>query len=372
MLPTAALQYDLPPDLLATAPAEPRGSSRLMVVRLTDPSAVEHRKFADLPEYLSPGDLLVLNSSWVVPARFFGLREDTSGKIEGLYLKTVRDGAWEVLLQSGGRLVAGLRVRLLGHDRAPSKYSLHLLRREGDGWLAEAREGAEQLKSAAAAGEILTSIGVTPLPPYIVAARKQTGQHIADAQDRSWYQSVYADLQSRGSVAAPTAGLHFTQAMLESLASKQVERAEVSLHVGPGTFKPVQTEFVEQHAMHAEWYRVPSKTIAAIEAARARGGRIIPVGTTSVRSLESLPDPLTDMVRRDGVRSETRLLITPGYHFRWTDALLTNFHQPGSTLMALVAARLPGGVPQLLDLYRQAIAERYRFYSYGDAMLLVP
>jgi S-adenosylmethionine:tRNA ribosyltransferase-isomerase len=343
-----------------------------MVVRTGDPAAVEHRVFTDLPDFLRAGDLLVLNSSWVVPARFFAVREDTSGKVEGLFLKPGREESWEALLQAGGRMTPGLRLRLLAHDRSPSKYALHLMHRIGDRWLAEVREGPEHHKSHAAPADILAHVGVTPLPPYILSARRHAGEHVADVQDRAWYQAVYADPRDRGSVAAPTAGLHFTPGLLETLAAKGVARADVALHVGPGTFKPVQTEFVEQHAMHPEWFRVPASTIAAVEATRARRGRIIPVGTTSVRALESLPDPLPESARREGVRGETRLLITPGFGFRWNDALLTNFHLPGSTLMALVAARLPGGVTQLLDLYRRAISERYRFYSYGDAMLILP
>ncbi|MBL8746435.1 MAG: tRNA preQ1(34) S-adenosylmethionine ribosyltransferase-isomerase QueA [Phycisphaerae bacterium] len=372
MLQTASLQYDLPSDLIATRPAEPRDSARLMVLRRSDPAHVEHRRFSDLPEFLTPADRLVFNTSWVVPARFDGFRADTSGKIEGLFLTTLEPGVWEVMIQSGSRLTQGMILRLHGRDRVPSRYSLRLDRKTSDGWRVELRQGPELERVTTDAAEILSQIGATPIPPYIRSARRNSTEHVSDDQDRRWYQAVYANPQTRGSVAAPTAGLHFTSDLLDRLSALGVSRTEVALHVGPGTFKPIQTEYVEQHPMHAEWCRVSAAAVDSIEITRAAGGRIIPVGTTSVRTLESLPNPITDAIRREGFAAATRLLITPGYQFRWTDALITNFHLPGSTLLALVAALFPEGVPRLLDHYRQAVRERYRFYSYGDAMLILP
>lgn len=371
MLPTASLHYHLPQDLIATRPADPRDSARLMVVHRDDPSRIEHKRCADLPGYLNPGDRLVFNTSWVVPARFEGVRADTAGKVEGLFLHTLEPGVWEVMLQAGSRLTPGIVVRLHGRDRAASRFALRLDRKTHDGWRVELCQGSELERVTTDAAEILSHIGSTPIPPYIRAARKHSTDHISDEQDRRWYQTVYANPQTRGSVAAPTAGLHFTPTLLEHLAAKGIERTDATLHVGPGTFKPIQTEFVEQHEMHAEWCRLSSIAVESLEHTRAAKGRIIPIGTTSVRTLESLPNPLTDAERREGFTAETRLLITPGYEFRWTDALITNFHLPGSTLLALVAALLPEGTPRLIDLYKEAVGERYRFYSYGDAMLIL-
>jgi S-adenosylmethionine:tRNA ribosyltransferase-isomerase len=276
------------------------------------------------------------------------------------------------MLQAGGRLAPGVVVRLTGRDGSPSRYALRLDRRTTGGWRVEVRQGMELEAARGDPAEILAAVGATPIPPYIRSARRGAPEHVTDEQDRRWYQSVYADARAKGSVAAPTAGLHFTPGLLERLAAGGVGRTDVLLHVGPGTFKPVETEFVEQHPMHPEWCRITPRAVGELVGTRAAGGRIIPVGTTSVRALESLPHPLTDTTRRDGFAGETRLLITPGMPLRWADGLVTNFHLPRSTLMALVAALLPEGVPRLLDLYRTAIGEGYRFYSYGDAMLILP
>jgi S-adenosylmethionine:tRNA ribosyltransferase-isomerase len=190
--------------------------------------------------------------------------------------------------------------------------------------------------------------------------------------DRRWYQTVYADPGAPGSVAAPTAGLHFTDSLLAGISALGCRRADVRLHVGAGTFKPIETQFVEEHPIHEEWLEAPARAVAELEAARARRGRVFAVGTTSVRAIESLPEPLHPRIRSDGYRGATRLMISPGYSFCWTDALLTNFHLPRSTLLALVAALLPEGIERLIEIYAEAVAERYRFYSYGDAMLVLP
>lgn len=348
----AELDYDLPADRIAVAPAEPRDAARLMVVHRAS-GDVEHVRVRDLPGYLSPADLMVVNQTRVVPARFEAVREATGGRVEGLYLSHGPDGTWQVLLESGGRLRPGEWVRL------DESASLQLTRRVERGqW--EAR-----LHADVDAWTLLARIGATPLPPYIRKARRQADLPETDAADADRYNTVYA--ADPGAVAAPTAGLHFTPELLSAIEARAVARATLTLHVGIGTFAPVQTEELEAHAMHAESYTVPAATLAALAAARRRRGRILCVGTTTVRALESLPDPLPTADHSD----TTRLLIAPGFGFRFTDVLLTNFHLPRSTLLALVAA-LPGmGVNRLKALYRMAIDRGYRFYSYGDAMLLL-
>ncbi len=368
MLRTDELDYHLPEDLIAVRPAEPRDSARLMVVRRADPARVEHRTVRDLPELLDAGDLLVFNRSRVLPARFFAVREDTGGKAEGLYLRDGDEpGTWEVMVKAR-RKSEGAVIRLLGRDAEPGPIRLTLLRRVGDrepgAWLAkvEGRTG-----EPADACQALAELGFTPLPPYIVAARKRMGLDIADEQDRAAYQTVYA--AEAGSVAAPTAGLHFTPDLLGRLDERGVERGEVVLHVGTGTFKPVETETVEAHQMHSERCALTPGLRQRIEARMAgrTPGRVIPVGTTSARTLESFA-----RLDRDPDWLETEILITPGHDWRWAHGLLTNFHLPRSTLMAMVASLLPGGASDLRSLYKLAVAERYRFYSYGDAMLLLP
>ncbi|MCC6285862.1 MAG: tRNA preQ1(34) S-adenosylmethionine ribosyltransferase-isomerase QueA [Phycisphaerales bacterium] len=349
MLRTDELDYDLPPEAIATRPASPRDSARLMVVRgARDP---EHARVCDLAELLRAGDVLVFNRSRVLPARFEGVRADTGGRVEGLYLRDGREaGTWEVMLKAR-RFKVGMRVRL---DHA----ELELIAR------ADADEpGAWVVRTHGGAVEVLARAGLTPLPPYIRSARVRRGESVPDADDRAWYQTVYA--REAGSVAAPTAGLHFTPALLEALDAAGIGRATVVLHVGSGTFKGVETPTVDEHPMHAERCAMDDACRATIEAARQRGGRVFAVGTTSARTLESLWE-------RDTREAETRLLITPGYRWRVVDGLLTNFHLPRSTLMAMVGALLPGGVARLRALYGQAIGAGYRFYSYGDAMLVMP
>lgn len=368
MLRTRDLEFELPEELIARVPAEPRDASRLLVVSRSDPGLMEHRVFRDLPEYLKRGDVLVFNRSAVLPARLAGRRADTGGGVGGLYLGSGHDGTWTVMLRAGSKLREGLRIELVDARGEATGDALQLLSRAGMEWTVRvrAREG-----SPAAPETVLERAGATPLPPYILGARRHEGIEVGDDRDRAWYQTVYADRARAGSVAAPTAGLHFTPGLLERVDAMGVARTGVVLHVGAGTFKPVETEFVERHPMHSEWCEVSGETIAACVAARQRGGRVIPVGTTSVRALESLPHPLQGEAVR-GVVQETRLLITPGFPWRWTDGLVTNFHLPHSTLLALVGALFEGGVPRLLEIYAKAIEARYRFFSYGDAMLVLP
>ncbi len=382
MLRTSDLDYSLPADLIATRPADPRDAARLLVLSRADPSVRTDAHVRDLPSILRAGDVLITNVSSVLPARLEG-RRASGGKIDGLFLAELsRDDAgtvWAVMLRSGRKLAAGERIDLVraAAPDGPPASALTLIERAGDHW----RARIEGPLGAAPTPQILGTIGATPLPPYILAARRAHDDRIADAQDRAWYQTVYARPSAPGSIAAPTAGLHFTPALLDALRARGVSRAEVTLHVGAGTFKPVEAEHVEEHPMHEEWRQVPRQTLDAIDSARAAGGRAIAIGTTSARAVESLQSdrPLTDAE----LSGSTRLLISPGHRWARLDGLLTNFHLPRSTLLALVASLLEPepprpdhaageGVRRLLAAYQHAIRERYRFYSYGDAMLILP
>ncbi|MBM4108230.1 MAG: tRNA preQ1(34) S-adenosylmethionine ribosyltransferase-isomerase QueA [Phycisphaerae bacterium] len=396
MLRTDELDYHLPQDLIATEPASPRDSARLMVLSRSNAARLEHRTVADLPSLLHAGDLLVFNTSWVVPARLIG-RRPTGGRVEGLFVKEW-SGGWVCMLRGGG-LRPGLLIGLgRGASGEASGVSLELVERAGDepgGWRVRVL-GAEGLSTPT----VLERLGLTPLPPYILKARRDRLALVDDRADRGRYQTVLAahgpavaaqrvredDGGGSASIAAPTAGLHFAPGLLARLESAGVRRAEVVLHVGSGTFRPIEAEVVEEHRMHAEWCRVPEETRAAME--RARGGRVIAVGTTTARTLESYAaalegdDDLRARVGASGLARgvwpdwlSTRLLITPGFRWRWCDALLTNFHLPRSTLLAMVASRLddpPAGLTRLLDAYRAAVSAGYRFYSFGDAMLILP
>jgi S-adenosylmethionine:tRNA ribosyltransferase-isomerase len=365
MLPTQALEYDLPEALIARHPAEPRSTARLMVVR---DDSVEHLRIADLPDLLLPSDALVMNRTSVLPARFVGRNADTGGKTEGLWLGDVtleggRPG-WQMLLKAR-RLREGKRVTLLAPDGTDSCVTLRLLgRSKVDGlWQAEV-EGAHGRSTPA----VLDEVGLTPLPPYIRSARFRAGEDVADARDRADYQTAIARASGSGpiagSVAAPTAGLHFSPELLGAIDRAGVRRGEVVLHVGAGTFKPVETEYVQQHPMHREWC-----SLAEAAWALDHPGRVVAVGSTSARTLETFAQHTGDA--SEGWL-ETDLLIAPGYAWKRVDALLTNFHLPRSTLLAMVGALVPGGIERLRALYAEAVALEYRFYSYGDAMLIVP
>jgi len=334
------LDYQLPGHLIAQFPTQRRDAARLMVLdRAT--RAIQHRTFADLPALLQPGDILVLNNTRVLPARLLGRRARTGGKWEGLYLRTLPDGDWELLCQTRGRLEVG---ELIEVDSLP----LRLTGRRDGHWLARPESPGDAVA-------LLEQHGQIPLPPYI-----RKGQ--AETTDRERYQTVYAELA--GSVAAPTAGLHFTPELLARLNERGIGCAFVTLHVGIGTFQPIKTDDIESHIMHHEWGELPAETADAITACRARGGRVVAVGTTTVRVLETVASlgPLTAW------RGETNLFIRPPYTFRAIDALITNFHLPRSTLLLLVGAFV--GLDTLLAAYQSAIEKEYRFFSYGDAMLI--
>lgn len=364
------LDYHLPADLIATRPAQPRDEARMMVVSRAG-EIVEHARVRDLPRFLRQDDLLVRNDTAVCAARLVGRRLDTGGRVEGLYLETIEDAApgmpvWRALLKSNGTLRPGQRVGLIDARGGMTAIVLTLLAREGEAWRLEC-------SSAESAALVLEGAGWTPLPPYILRARMAGEQGdearaFDDESDRAWYQTMFADSAKRRSVAAPTAGLHFTPALDAALAARSVRAAHVTLHVGAGTFQPIKSATIEAHPMHHEWFEASAATIRAIDETRKRRGRVIAVGTTTVRALESIPD--TAAARGRDHAGTTDLLITPPYEFRRVDGLLTNFHLPRSTLLALVGAFI--GLPALRRLYETAVEARYCFYSYGDAMLLLP
>jgi len=343
------LQFELPEAMIAQRPAESRDASRLLVLNLAE-GEIAHRSFPDIRDYIEPDDCLVLNDTRVTPARFF-CRRATGGKIECLYLHE-NDGDWRVLLRPSTRLKIGERLSCPGTEHE----LLIQTRRERGEWEVRPTPAIEPL-------QLLQRIGQTPLPPYIRRDDKP------DALDEQRYQTVYA--RSFGAAAAPTAGLHFTQELLEEINAKGVRTVKLTLHVGIGTFAPIGVDDLALHDMHAEYYEIDAQTIAALNATRKAGGKIVAVGTTSVRVLESLGDRLgaggEDLARdRSGW---TDIFIYPPYQFRNVDCLLTNFHLPGSTLLALVMAF--AGVEQTRTAYAAAIDKQYRFYSYGDAMLIV-
>jgi S-adenosylmethionine:tRNA ribosyltransferase-isomerase len=335
--------YHLPEHLIAQHPAAERDAARLLVVRRA-PRAIEHRTFRDLPDLLAPGDLVVLNDTKVLPARLVGRREGTGGKWESLFLRTTESGLWEMLAQTRGypelgtAFVTDTNLRLVLRGRTPDRH-----------WLMEPGE-------AGTPPELLSRYGHIPLPPYIRKGREE-------AADRERYQTVYAN--AAGSVAAPTAGLHFTPAVFERLAAKGIGTARVTLHVGLGTFAPVKEEDPTKHQIHREWCAVSQETIDLIRATKARGGRVSAVGTTTTRTLES--------AARSGALApfcgETDLFIHDPYTFRVVDALVTNFHLPRTTLLLLVGAL--AGSDLLRTAYEEAVRHEYRFFSYGDAMLVL-
>jgi S-adenosylmethionine:tRNA ribosyltransferase-isomerase len=341
-LKTSDFYYELPPERIAQHPAPERDASRLMVVH-RDTGAIEHKRFGDILEYLEPGDALVINTTRVMPARLLCSREDTDGRGEILLIRPLGDDTWEAMAKPARRFRPGRRFVF------------------GEGLTAEVTEehedGLRVLRFACENGAVydaFEALGRLPLPPYIHET----------PEDESRYQTVYA--RQKGSAAAPTAGLHFTPELLDAARDKGINVLPVLLHVGLGTFKPVQTEEISNHRMHAEYYEISEATAAGVNAARQNGGRIFAVGTTSVRTLESAAGPDGRVNAGSGY---TGIFITPGYAFRAVDALITNFHLPQSTLLMLVSAFYSREA--VLAAYAEAIREEYRFFSFGDAMLLL-
>jgi S-adenosylmethionine:tRNA ribosyltransferase-isomerase len=331
--------YDLPHELIAQLPLPERRASRLLVLDGAT-GGTQDRSFAELPELLAAGDLLVFNDTRVLPARVFG-KKPTGGRVELLLDRLLGPRTALVHLRASHKPAPGTDVELPGGARA------RVVARAGE---------LTQIELDCDVVPFLEEHGATPLPPYI--------ERTPDAADRERYQTVFARVP--GAAAAPTAGLHFDSALLEALAARGIERAFVTLHVGAGTFAPVRTERVEDHELHAEWVEVPAAACAAVERCRARGGRIVAVGTTSVRALETAARG-GQLTRFSG---DSRLYIYPGFDFRVVDAMVTNFHLPESSLLMLVAAF--AGREQTLAAYRHAVERRYRFFSYGDAMLVWP
>ncbi len=339
---TSDFYYELPEELIAQTPMEPRDSSRLLVYH-RDTNAMEHKVFRDVLDYLHAGDALVINRTRVIPARLFGVKQGTGGAIEFLLLKRRAQDEWEVILKPGRKAQPGA-VFVFGEGLLTA--TIVESTPEGGRIVRFSYDGVFE--------NILEQLGQMPLPPYI--HEKLT--------DRSRYQTVYA--VHDGSAAAPTAGLHFTPALLDAIREKGIDIVPVLLHVGLGTFRPVKERDVAKHHMHSEYYEVTEDAATRINAARARGGRVVCVGTTTVRTLESVADEAGNVRAGSG---ETAIFITPGVQVRAVDALITNFHLPESTLLMLISAMM--GREQALATYAEAVREKYRFFSFGDAMMIL-
>jgi S-adenosylmethionine:tRNA ribosyltransferase-isomerase len=348
---TADYDYDLPTDLIAQTPPPEREAARMLVLdRKT--GAILHRSVRDLPEYLHPGDRLVLNDTRVIPARLFGRKEGSGGRVEVLLLEEEGPGLWLAIFKTAGHPREGARF-WLGRDRILGE----LIRREPGG------RARIRLSCEGSLLEALEAEGLPPLPPYIRRPKGLPEDGTQLAVDRERYQTVYA--RHPGSIAAPTAGLHLTHALLDRIRERGAGVATVTLHVGMGTFKPISTETLDAHEMHEERYEVSEATADALNLARKAGGRLIAVGTTSARVLETAADERGIIQAGEG---RTRLFIRPPYRFKAVDAMLTNFHLPRSTLLVMIATL--AGRDAVLNAYQEAVRERYRFFSYGDCMFI--
>lgn len=333
--------YDLPEELIAQDPLEDRSSSRLMVLH-KDTGRIEHKIFRNIIDYLNPGDCLVINDTKVIPARLMGIKEDTGAAIEVLLLKRNADDVWECLVKPGKKARTGARI-VFGEGLLVGEIVDVI--EDGNRMIKFHYEGIFE--------EILDKLGQMPLPPYITHK----------LQDKNRYQTVYA--RNEGSAAAPTAGLHFTKELLEKIKEKGVNVVSITLHVGLGTFRPVKVDKIEEHHMHTETFNVSKEAADTINRTRAAGGRVIAVGTTSCRTLESAAADDGTIPARSG---DTDIFIYPGYKFKAIDCLITNFHLPESTLIMLVSAL--AGRDNIMNAYETAVKERYRFFSFGDAMFI--
>ncbi len=338
----ADFNYELPKELIAQHPYDKRDEARLMVLNKNE-EKIEHRVFRDVIEYLKPGDCLVINNTKVIPARLYG-KKDTGANVEFLLLKRIEGDIWEAMVRPGNKLKPGSKVVF------------------GEGLLnatvLEVLEGGNrkvEFKYDGIFNEILDQIGMMPLPPYITEASRE---------DNEKYQTVYAKYE--GSAAAPTAGLHFTEELLEKIKEKGVEVANVTLHVGIGTFRPVKVETVEEHEMHSEHYYIKKEDADKINKAKLNGNRVIAVGTTSCRVLESVSD---ENGRVKEIEGDTSIFIYPGYKFKCIDSLITNFHLPESTLIMLVSSL--AGKDFIMKAYNEAVEKEYKFFSFGDAMIIL-
>ena len=344
-LSTSDFYYDLPEELIAQTPSPERDKCRLMVLDRASES-VEHKIFSDIIDYLRPEDMLVVNSSKVIPARLLGKTEKTGSDMELLLLRMLDSGEWETLVRPGKRAKVGAAFDFSGILRAVVTDIV-----DGGNRVVKFEYDTEKFANIY---EVLDAVGNMPLPPYITEKLK----------NKDDYQTVYA--KAEGSAAAPTAGLHFTEELLAKIKAKGVGYGEVTLHVGLGTFRPVKVDKIEEHLMHGEYFYLPDEVAEEINRRRKAGGRIIAVGTTSCRVLESASDPDGTV---NAIKGETGIFIYPGYKFKAVDALITNFHLPESTLIMLVSAL--AGKDFVMNAYKEAVDERYRFFSFGDAMLIV-
>lgn len=338
---TSDFYYELPEELIAQTPVEPRNSSRLMVLPRNG-GEIKHKHFYDLPEFLKPGDCLVLNNTRVLPARLYGTREDTGAVVEFVLLRQHGNKLWECLAGPGKKAKTGYKFRF--SDKLTATVT-------------DVLEDGNRMIEFACEGDffaVLDEVGQMPLPPYIKEKLK----------DKERYQTVYS--KDAGSAAAPTAGLHFTKEMLENIRAMGVNIAYVTLHVGLGTFRPVKVEDVTQHKMHTEHYYIPEDAAKTINDTRKNGGRVICVGTTSCRTVESCAKKYGEIKECSG---DTDIFIYPGFEFKCMDGLITNFHLPESTLIMLVSAF--AGYDNVMNAYNTAVKERYRFFSFGDAMLIL-
>ena len=354
----SSYDYELPADLIAQVPVVPRDSSRLLIV--DSPNHHTHGIFQDLPNYLQSGDLLILNNTRVIPARLYG-HKSTGAPVEILLLEERKDNCWLALVKPGRRFKLGTEIFFEPLKKLKNQEQLSLKARVIE---RDEATGGRWLQFALPAGkslwQFLEHFGQIPLPPYITSSQSLPDQ----------YQTIYSE--QPGAIAAPTAGLHFTEELLQRLQTKGIQQAYVTLHVGVGTFRPVEVENITTHTMHQEWVEVAAKTVEQIKQTKAKGGRIIAVGTTVVRSLEGAANK-SQKVEASSLESfcgKTDLFIYPGYHWQVVDGLITNFHLPRSSLLMLVSALI--GRSRLLTLYQEAIAHQYRFYSFGDAMLILP
>ena len=336
----ADFDYPLPAERIAQQPLADRAASRLLVVH-RDSGELEHRRFRDLPDYLQADDLLVVNDTRVIPARLLGRKRDTGGRVEVLLEKRLAPDRWETLVKPGRRLQIGAVIEF-----GDGQQTAEIVDRT--------EHGGRVLQFSGDVGGLMQTSGRIPLPPYIHTELK----------DADRYQTVYA--HQPGSSAAPTAGLHFTPELLSRVEAMGVKRAAVTLNIGMATFRPIKAEQVEDHDLHSEWISVPPETAEAVNRARELRGRVITVGTTSVRALESCAD---DTGRVSAYEGETKLYITPGYRFRAVDALVTNFHMPRTTLLVMACAF--AGRELVLRAYQEALSHQYRFLSFGDAMLIL-
>jgi S-adenosylmethionine:tRNA ribosyltransferase-isomerase len=354
-----AFDFELPESLIAQTPLADRTASRLLILH-KQTGEVKHQQFENLADHLEAGDLLVMNDTRVIPARLFGVKSDTGAKVEVLLLKSLGEDRWEALVRPGKRLKQGAVVEFGGGSEQGKEALLSAVVQE------EGAMGARvlQFRYSGIFPEILDKLGQMPLPPYIKER----------LSEKERYQTVYA--KHEGSAAAPTAGLHFTDAYLDRLKHKGIRIAFVTLHVGLGTFRPVSVDKVEEHEMHAEYYEISPETASLINETRAKGKRIVAVGTTSARtletaarlSLEESSNSGTDLLQLRACHGWTSIFIYPGYQFQIVDALLTNFHLPKSTLLMLISAL--AGRDNIMHAYKEAVLERYRFFSFGDAMFI--